>query len=172
MNAHALGVLEFDRALGLVADRAPSALGAARVRALRPTTDIEWLEREKSRVAAMRALATCEVPWTPRVVPDLSAALARLRLEGTAWTGADLVLGATLLASSRRTREALQDARRPALPRAVLATFVERLLSAPREEEAIGKVVGDDQPLMPAPQGIVSVITWNSYASFAVKCRI
>ena len=144
MNAHALAVLEFSRALGVVAERAPSALGAAHVLALRPTTDRDWLEREQARVAAMRALVVYEVAWSPHVVPDCTASLARLRLEGTTWTGAEFLAGATLLASSRRTREALNDARRPAAARAVLATFAERLLSAPREEEAIGKLVGDD----------------------------
>ena len=144
MNAHALTVLEFTRALGVVAARAPSALGSAHVLALRPTTDRTWLEREQSRVTAMRALISFDVAWAPMVVPDAGAALARLRLEGTTWTGAELLQGATLLASSRRTRDALTDARRPPAARAVLAPFTERLMSSAREEDAIGKIVGDD----------------------------
>jgi dsDNA-specific endonuclease/ATPase MutS2 len=56
MNAHALGILELPRLLELVAERAASAPGAARVRALEPRADLGWLETEHRRVAAVRAL--------------------------------------------------------------------------------------------------------------------
>ena len=46
MNAHALGILELDRALDVVAGRASSALGAERIRELSPTTDVAWLKDE------------------------------------------------------------------------------------------------------------------------------
>ena len=144
MNSHALVVLEFERALGVVADRAPSALGAGRVRALRPVTDHAWLTAEHTRVAAMRALVAAQPPWTPLVVPALADPIARLAFEGTVWGAADLLAGATLLSSSRRTRDALHDERRPAMARAVLAPFAERLVAAQKEEDAIYRVIADD----------------------------
>ena len=144
MNAHALVVLEFERALGIVADRAPSALGAGRVRALRPVADHEWLVAEHARVTAMRALVAAQPPWMPMVVPDLGEPIARLAFEGTVWSAADLLAGATLLSSSRRTREALGDERRPPIARAVLAPFAERLVAAHKEEDAIRRVIADD----------------------------
>ncbi|MHB1864146.1 MAG: hypothetical protein ACYCVL_14425, partial [Gemmatimonadaceae bacterium] len=108
MNAHALGVLEFPRVLDLVADRATSALGAARVRALTPVTDRAWLDAEHARVAAVRGLREGEQPWYPEPVPDATAALTRLRVAGSRWSAAELRDGALLLRSSRRTRDALQ----------------------------------------------------------------
>ena len=69
MNVHALHVLEFPRALGVVAERASSELGAARVRALAPSTDRGWIEAELRRVAAMRALLGAEDGWTAEPIP-------------------------------------------------------------------------------------------------------
>src|SRR5919204_1800790 len=121
MNAHALAVLEFPRVLALVAERATSALGADRVRGLAPRSDRDWLELEHARVTAVRALAGGDDPWSPEPAPDLTRPLARLRVIGAAWSGTELLAGATLLRSSRRTREALRDGRRPVVATAVIA---------------------------------------------------
>ena len=144
MNPHALAVLEFPRVLGLVADRASSALGAARVRALQPTADRASLDGEHARVAAMRALAAAEGGWTPEPIPDLTQALARLRIGGTAWSGPELLGGLTLLRSSRRTQDALRDPRRTSVATAVLAPLADRLLSAKPQETAIERVLDDE----------------------------
>ncbi len=55
MNAHALGILELPRLLDLVAERAASAPGAARVLSLQPSSDLAWLEAEHRRVGAVRS---------------------------------------------------------------------------------------------------------------------
>lgn len=144
MNTHALAVLEFERALALVAGRAPSALGAARVQSLRPRSDRAWLDAEHARVAAMRALHEHETRWNPQRLSDLQAALTRLRLEGTVWSPLDLLGGATLLASSRRTADALNDERRPAAARAMLAALAGMLVRLPKEEDAITALISDD----------------------------
>ncbi len=144
MNAHALAVLEFSRVLDLVADRAGSALGAARVRALAPGTDRAWLDAEHARVAAMRALREGDHPWHPEPVPDVTAALGRLRVAGSRWTADELQQGARLLRSSRLTREALRDEKRPAVARAVLEPFVDRLLSQRMVEDAIDRTFDDE----------------------------
>lgn len=144
MNRHALGVLEFPRVLEEVAARARSELGIERVRALAPTTDRAWIEREHSRVAAVRALRVAEDPWHAEPVPDLRAALERLRVAGFAWTAAELLSTKHLLRSSRRTREVLGDEKRPAAARAMLSAFVARLASERSVESAIDKAIADD----------------------------
>ena len=144
VNTHALRVIEFPRVLELVAERATSALGAARIRGLAPSTDIEALEAEHRRVAAVRAIIQGDNPWHPEPLPDLSAPLSRLRIEGVVWNGAELLAGAQLLRSSRRTRDALRDDRRPEMARAVLAPLSERLLAAKPLEESIERIIHDD----------------------------
>lgn len=144
MNDHALSVLEFPRLLDLVAGRAISAAGAAHVRALVPSTDRAWVEREHARVAAVRAMAGEEGAWVPEPVPELGDALARLRIVGTTWSALELRAGAALLRASRLTRDALRDDRRSAVVRGVLAPFADRMLSAPRSEDAIARVIAED----------------------------
>ena len=104
MNRHALDVLEFPRVLAVVAERASSPLGAARVRALAPDTSRPALESEHRRVSAMRSLLTAEGGWAPEPIPSLADALARLRIEGTMWSGNELLAVAQLLRSSWRTQ--------------------------------------------------------------------
>ncbi len=144
MNAHALGILELARVLTHVSQRAHSSPGAAAVRALTPSRVIDEVTAEHRRVSAMRTLITGEPAWTPEPIPDLAAPLARLRVEGVSWNALELLHGATLLRSSRRTRDALRDPRRHALPRAVLQPFADALLEARAEEEAITRAINDD----------------------------
>jgi DNA mismatch repair protein MutS2 len=144
VNAHALAVLEFQRTLDVVAGHASSAAGAAHVRALRPSDDVAEIEREHSRVTAMRGLIAADAPWSPEVVPDIARALPRLRVAGTALPGPDLLSALVLLRSSRRTAEALRDPRRPAVATAVLAPIVTNLVSAKPEEVALERVLADD----------------------------
>ncbi len=144
MNAHALAVLEFPRVLDVVAGHATSTLGMAAVRGLAPHIDRDWLEREHARVAAMRAAIRGDDAWYPDPIPDLGDALTRLRAEGSMWTGAELLAGATLLRSARRTRSRLGDARRPAMVRALLAPLLDVLITAPALEDLIERAILDD----------------------------
>jgi DNA mismatch repair protein MutS2 len=144
MNAHALSVLEFPRVLDVVAGFATSDLGAAHVRALVPTVDAAMIDREHSRVAAMRVALQGDEPWRPDPIPDLAGPLTRLRVIGSIWTGTELFAGATLLRSSRRTQSRLRDQRRPAIVRAVLAPLLDALMSAPALEEKIERTILED----------------------------
>ena len=130
--------------LDLVAARATSDLGAAQVRRLEPQADREFLEREHARVAAVRAFAQGEPAWYPEPLPDLLQPLTRLRVEGVVWNGGELLSGAQLLRSARRTRDALTDERRPAVTRAVLTPLAERLLAAKTLEDSIERTIQDD----------------------------
>jgi DNA mismatch repair protein MutS2 len=147
MNSHALTVLEFPRVLDLVAARAATELGAERIRNLAPTTDRAALDREHARVAAVRSILEGDEPWQPEPVPDLRRPLVRLRVEGSVFTGAELLAAALLLRSSRRTRDTLRDPKRPAVVAAILGSLIERLLIAPGEEEAIRSKLLDDGSL-------------------------
>jgi len=144
VNRHALRVIEFPRVLDLVSGRATSELGAALIARLEPHTDRAQLESEHARVAAVRSIIQGEQPWHPEPLPNLVAALARLRVEGVVWSGAELLAGAQLLRSSRRTRDALRDERRRALARAVLAPLADRLVAAKPQEDAIERTFQDD----------------------------
>ena len=144
MNSHALAVLEYPRVLAVVAERATSSLGARRLRALVPSTDRAWLEGEHRRVAATRALVASDGGWSPEPVPDLTDPLGRLRVLGTVWTAPEPLGAATLLRSSRRTRDALTDPKRPAVVSAVLAPLSSRLVSAKRIEETIERTIAED----------------------------
>ena len=143
-DVHALRILELEAALSLVGGRAATALGAERVRSSRPGTDRVALEREHSRVAAMRALLRGDGGWPSEPIPDLREALTRLGVPGTSWNAAELLGAATLLASSRRTRDTLRDERRPDIARAVLAPFAARLVAQPEVERVIDRTVGPD----------------------------
>ncbi len=144
MNAHALGILEFPRLLAHVAGRASSTPGAAAVRALAPRADREWIEAEHARVSAVRALVMSDLGWPTEPIPDCGESLRRLRIEGLTWSALELLQGATLLRSSRRTREALRDPRRPAITLAYLATFAQALVDLRAREDAIARAIGDD----------------------------
>ncbi len=144
MNAHALGILELSRLLAHVAGRAHSAPGAAAVRALVPSTDRRWIESEQQRVTAMRALVESDAGWVSEAIPELADPLKRLRINGVSWSALELLQGAILLRSSRRTRDALRDPRRPALPVAILAEFATALVDLRAPEDAIGRAISDD----------------------------
>ena len=144
MNAHALGILELDRALAVVAERAGSALGAERIRSFSPSTDRDWLRRELARVAAVRSLLGGDQGWGPEAIPDVRGPLRRLRVEGASWTAAELLGAAQLLRSARRTVEELRDPRRPAVVIAVLGPLLSRIFESQELERAIGTVIDDD----------------------------
>lgn len=140
MNPHALAVLEYSEALDLVARHASSALGAEAVRALRPSVDRDWIEPELRRVDEMIALLTREGGWAAVPIPDLRAALARLRVEGSVWEAPALRDAATLLASSRATRRAIGS--HEELP--LLRSLAERLAELPKLEEAVARAIDED----------------------------
>ncbi len=144
MNPHALSVLEYARAVDVVAGYATSEPGAAYVRALHPHTDRDALEREHARVAAVRALRASDGGWGPEPVPVIGRAFATLRVAGASWTAAEAQGIATLLSSATRTLHTTRDPRRPVLATAMLAPILDRITAIPALERAIARVIGDD----------------------------
>ena len=172
MNAHALGLLELPRLLDLVAERAASAPGAAHVRSLAPRADLTWLETEHRRVGAVRSLVGGEPAWTPEAVPELARPLQRLRVLGSVWSAMELAGGMVLMRSARRTRDALRDERRPAVLRAVLAPFAERMVSAKADEDAIDRAVGEDGEVRDEASPVLRRIRRELRASHGELIRI
>jgi DNA mismatch repair protein MutS2 len=144
VNPHGLSILEFPRVLDLVAGHASSEAGARRVRELSPRTDRAWIETEHARVAAVRSLVTADEPWHPSPVVDVTAALERVRIEGVALHGPELLGIGTLLRSSRLTTSALRDPKRPAMVRGVLEPLIARLYSQRALEDEIVRTLDDD----------------------------
>jgi DNA mismatch repair protein MutS2 len=144
MNTHALGVIEFDQALALVAGNAASALGAERVRQLRPRTEQLWIEKEHARVSAMRTLVTGDSRWHPRQVPDIAPSLSRLRVAGAGLDAPHLLGVRTLLRSSRLTTESFRDEKISPVTLAMFRVEIDSLITARSEEKAIDTALDDD----------------------------
>lgn len=143
-GGHALSVLEFSRVLDLVAGHASSAAGAARTRELEPLLAESEVTSEHARVEAMRAIVASEAGWNPEPIPELSAALGRLRVEGTAWTALELRAAVTLLISSRRALDALHDKTLDEGVTVPLDSLAAQLVRDPETEREIDRVIRDD----------------------------
>lgn len=144
MNKHALGILEFPRLLAHVAGRAHSAPGAAAVRARVPSTDRDAVEAEHQRVNAMRSMVQSDLSWPSEAIPDLEQPLNRLRIDGLTWSALEMIQAAILLRSSRRQRAALNDPRRPAVTKAILAAIAGDLVELKAQEDAIHRSIAED----------------------------
>jgi DNA mismatch repair protein MutS2 len=131
---HALRLLEFPRALDLVARHAVSSLGAERVRALRPLSTSSDVEEALAAADDMATFLLRTSDWVPPPLPDARGALRRLEVEGSVLDEAALGDLAALLSSSRRARRDLvrrsDDHRR-------LAALGRRLLERAKEEERL-----------------------------------
>jgi DNA mismatch repair protein MutS2 len=100
-SADALSALEFQAVLDVVAGYAAGPLGAAQLRARRPTDDSGWIRSELALVgeilAVLRRGDRLEVP----PVPELKGALGRLRMEGSVLEVSELAAVKTTLAAGR-----------------------------------------------------------------------
>ena len=144
MNQHALGVLEFSSALDLVAGNASSALGAERMRELKPSSDRDWIEREHARVAAMRSLVEGEGSWRPQRIVDIRPSLSRLRVEGAALSAHDLLSVREFLRASRLSSESFKNDKIPAVSLAMIRAEIDAHLIARNEEKALENAIDDD----------------------------
>lgn len=106
-----LGTLEFDAALHAVAGHAAGPLGAARLRARRPTADIGWIRRELDLVGEALALLRRGEGLTAEPVPELRATAARLRIDGSVLEAHDLLAVRQVLAAGRMVVAELQRVR-------------------------------------------------------------
>jgi DNA mismatch repair protein MutS2 len=99
--ADALETIEFDSVLELVAVHAVGPLGAGRVRARRPTDDLGWIRAELDRVGEVAGLFRRGDELRAEPIPDVTDALARLRIEGSVLEGVELAALYKMLLSAR-----------------------------------------------------------------------
>jgi DNA mismatch repair protein MutS2 len=113
----ALATVELGPVLAHVAGFAAGPLGAARVRARRPTTDVEWIREELARVGETALLFRRGEGLLAEAVPDVQRPLARLRVEGSVLEAHEAAALRRMLAAARLVA---QDLRRvaDAAPRA------------------------------------------------------
>lgn len=86
-----IDALEFTRVLDGVAAFAAGPLGAASVRARRPTTDLPWIQQELTRIEELAALQRTGRGVVAEPVPEVRAALGRLRIAGAVLDGQELL---------------------------------------------------------------------------------
>jgi DNA mismatch repair protein MutS2 len=107
-SADGLDTIELAPVLDHIAGYAAGPLGGARVRARRPTRDLEWIRGELARAGEVAALFRRGDALLAEPVPDVSRALARLRIEGSVLEGADLVSILRVMGSARRVEADLR----------------------------------------------------------------
>jgi len=96
-----LDTLEFQAALGRVAEHAVGPLGAARILSRRPSFHAPGIRDALAQVAELAALVTTEDAIRAEAVPDVTPALELLAVEGSALEPALLLDVAVLLAAAR-----------------------------------------------------------------------
>jgi DNA mismatch repair protein MutS2 len=107
-SADALETIEFDQVVELVAEWAVGPLGAARVRARRPTDDLAWITGELTRVGEVAGLFRRGDALLAEPIPDVSRALGRLRIEGSVLEGVDLAALHRVLVAARQVQADLR----------------------------------------------------------------
>jgi DNA mismatch repair protein MutS2 len=136
----ALAAIEFPAALDLIAQHAVSALGAERVRALRPRADPWLVAHELERVQQFASRLEAEDDLAPEPFPDVTPSLARLPLEGAVLEGRELARLGLVLVAARAVRGRLVKAER-------LAPLVAALAAPcppPEVEAALAKALEPD----------------------------
>lgn len=103
----ALAALEFSAALDAVATFAAGPLGAARIRARRPSSSLEWIREELAATGEVAGLERSGRGLAVAPAPDAVPQLRRLERAGSVLEGHELALLARLLEAGRRTSEEL-----------------------------------------------------------------
>ena len=107
-SADGLETIELGPVLDLVAGHAAGPLGAERVRARRPTLDLDWIRLELARAGEAAGIFRRGDTLLSEPIPDVSRALSRLRIEGSVLEGTDLVAILRILSSARRVHADLK----------------------------------------------------------------
>ena len=144
MNSHALEVLGYRDALGIVGGHASSPLGRAAVLEMRPSIDAGWIAGELATVMELVALLTRDEGFGLPAIPDLREPLRRLRVDGSVLEAEELRAVAILLDSARAARRAI-GAQRDQLPR--VAAEAEALADLPAVIAAVDRTVDDNGQL-------------------------
>jgi len=150
MSGHALGVLEFTRALERIALRASSELGAERVRGLRPAAAATVVRSELGRVGAVMRFVDEKPSWGLPTIPDARSALADLGAAGSVLEPLQLHALGVLLTGSRLLGRELA-ARAGGDPE--LSTLRELLCEEREAEEVLGRSVDGEGQVLDTASG-------------------
>ncbi|MGH7703057.1 MAG: endonuclease MutS2 [Gemmatimonadales bacterium] len=157
-SADALTTLEFDAVLSVVATHATGPLGAASLRARRPSGDLSWIRDELAQVAEVVALVPDRREPLPEPVPDIAAPLGRLRIGGSVLEGTELALLQRAVVAARLVaaglRRVAEDAPRTLrLARPVPERALERRLELAVDAE--GRLLDTASPALAAARSDV-----------------
>jgi len=108
LEAHAAAALEWPLLLEALAERARSAPGKSRLEHLAPATNLDDARARTSRLKAVLALGEHGAELPRAEFPDLTEALARLRLGATA-SGVELVQIRGVLEQARALRQVAEE---------------------------------------------------------------
>ena len=152
-SADALETIEFDQVVELVATRAVGLLGAARIRARRPTDDLAWIGGELAGVGEVAGLFRRGDALLVEPIPDVGRALGRLRIDGSVLEGGQLagihrVLVAARLIQADLRRVAETAPRAGAMARPLPDKTIERRLEQSVDPE--GGVLDTASPRLAA----------------------
>jgi DNA mismatch repair protein MutS2 len=101
-SAEALETIELAEVIERIAALAAGPLGAARVRGRRPTEDLAWIREELARVGETAGLFRRGDRLQAESIPDVTRALARIRIEGSVLDGRELAAIQRVLAAARQ----------------------------------------------------------------------
>ena len=107
-TADALDTIEFSVVLERVAAHAVGTLGAERVRHRWPTDDVDWIREELARVDQTAGLFRRGDALLAEPIPDVTRAVARLRIEGSVLEGIELAGLHRLLVAARQVHADLR----------------------------------------------------------------
>jgi DNA mismatch repair protein MutS2 len=136
----ALDTIEFAQVVELVAALTVGPMGAACVRARRPTDDLAWISGELARVGEVAGLFRRGDGLLAEPVPDVTRSLGRLRIPGSVLEGVDLARLQRMLVAARLVQA---DLRRVA-EIAPLAGALARPLPEARLERRLEQSVDPD----------------------------
>lgn len=120
--ADALETIELEPVLAIVARYAAGPLGAGRVRARRPTDDLDWIREELAQVGEVAGLFRRGDALLAEAIPDVERGLVRLRIEGSVLDGPELAAIRQVLGAARQVYADLERIRETAPRAAALAS--------------------------------------------------
>jgi DNA mismatch repair protein MutS2 len=144
MSADALAALEFDHVLDVIAERAAGPIGAAAIRRRLPSRDILWIRHELALIGELLALLGRGESVDVQSVPELRAALGRLRIEGSVLEVPELgAIRTTLIAGRAVAGELERQSESCPLLAQLRRDPVDRAV-----ERALELAIGDDGELL------------------------
>ena len=108
VSAEALDTIEFAGVLELVAGYAVGPLGALRIRSRWPTDDLVWIQQQLDGIEEIAGLLRRGDRLLAEPIPDVTSALARLRIEGSVLDGAELAALLRMLLAARAVHDDLK----------------------------------------------------------------